>query len=81
MTPRSPDSDAALDAALLAAHEIGDPAALAGLYGRAADRAHAAGNIDAGCFFDTQAMVFALVAGIGGADRHHARLKRHGRER
>ena len=51
---------------------------------------HAAGGFDpltsdpnmaAACFFDTQAMVFALVAGIDSADRHHARLKRHGRDR
>ena len=70
---------AALDSALLEAHAAGDAGALAALYRRAADLAEARGERDAGCFFLTQAWVFALDAGDAAADALHARLARHGR--
>ncbi len=71
---------AALDAAILSAHAKDDGAALAGLYAKAG-RAHlAAGEIDAGCFFLTQAYIFALEAGHDDAPALRALLKQHGRE-
>jgi hypothetical protein len=72
--------DPALDGALLAAHARADERALARLYGQAADAAETAGEIDAACFFLTQAYVFALSAGAPQADALHARLRAHGRE-
>jgi hypothetical protein len=68
---------AALDAALLAAHTAGDEAALMRLYTLAAE---AAGEIDAACFFLTQAYVFALATGAPEAGALHARLLARGRE-
>lgn len=76
----APDGRAALEAALLAAHADGDQAALARLYAKAGDRAEAAGDLDAACFYLTHAYVFALATGAPGADALHARLKAHGRE-
>lgn len=71
---------AALDAAILAAHDAGDGAGLARLYACAADMAEAEGETQACCFFLTQAYVFALEAGAPEADRLHARLLAYGRE-
>ncbi len=71
---------AALDAALIAAHEVGDHVRLVALYAQAADRAEAAGEADACCFFLTQAYVFALVTGAAEATALHARLLARGRE-
>ncbi len=71
---------AALDAALIAAHEAGDHARLAALYTQAAERVEAAGETDACCFFLTQAYVFALVTGAPEAGALRARLMGHGRE-
>lgn len=71
---------AALDAALIAAHEAGDQARLVALYREAADRAAAVGETDAACFYLTQAYVFALAAGAREAGALHARLLAHGRE-
>lgn len=76
----APGGRAALDAALLAAHEAGDEAALARLYADAGDRAEAAGDGDAACFYLTHAYVFALATGAPQADALRARLKAHGRE-
>jgi hypothetical protein len=70
----------ALDAALLAAHAAGDEPALARLYAQAADAAETAGEVDAACFFLTQAYVFALSCGASRAGALHARLLAHGRE-
>jgi hypothetical protein len=50
------------------------------LYAEAGDRAEAAGEIDAACFFLTHAYVFALASGAPEADALHARLLTHGRE-
>lgn len=71
---------AALDAALIAAHEARDHARLVALYGEAADRAEAAGETDAACFFLTQAYVFALASSASEAAVLHARLMARGRE-
>ena len=46
----------------------------------AADTEEAAGDIDACCFYLTQAYVFALAGGLPEAGRLHARLLAHGRE-
>ncbi|MCB1433638.1 MAG: hypothetical protein KDK75_14480 [Alphaproteobacteria bacterium] len=73
--------EAGLEAAILAAHAAGDEAALARLYGAAGDLRLAAGDIDAACFFHTQAHVFALsAADLAAAAASHALLKRYGRE-
>jgi hypothetical protein len=71
---------AALDAALIEAHEAGDKRRLVSLYTQAADTAEAAGDIDACCFYLTQAYVFALASGARQAGALHARLLAHGRE-
>lgn len=79
-TPPGRMDRATLDAALIAAHEQGDKARLVALYREAADRAEAAGETDACCFFLTHAYVFALVTGDPQAPRLHARLLAAGRE-
>ena len=71
------DERAALDAALIAAHEADDRPLLVQLYTRAADQA---GDLDTECFFLTQAYVFALQIGAPEAGTLHARLLAHGRE-
>ncbi len=71
---------AALDAALISAHEEGDHARLVALYREAADGAEAAGDTGAACFYLTQAYVFALASGAPEAGRLHERLLAHGRE-
>lgn len=67
----------ALEAALLAAHEAGDQAALVTLYARAAD---SAGSDAAAAFFLTHAYVYALEAGDARAGALRARLVAMGRE-
>jgi hypothetical protein len=69
-----------LDAALIAAHEVGDQPRLVALYTEAADTAEARGDIGACCFHLTQAYVFALASGARQAGSLHARLLAHGRE-
>jgi hypothetical protein len=69
--------DRALDAALIAAHEAGDHAALVTLYTRAADRAC---DLNTACFQLTQAYVFALECDDARAPGLRARLVAHGRE-
>ena len=69
-----------LDGAILEAHERGDGRTLSGLYREAADRLERTGNIDAACFFLTQAYVFALETGLPTAKTLHGRLHSHGRE-
>ncbi len=71
---------AALDAALIEAHGAGDKRRLVSLYTQAADTAEAAGDIDACCFYLTQAYVFALACGARQAGALLARLLAHGRE-
>ena len=71
---------AALDAALLKAHEAGDAARLQALYTEAADSEEAGGNIEAACFYLTHAYVFALEAGLPEAGALNRRLAKHGRD-
>ncbi|MEM1299564.1 MAG: hypothetical protein AAGH68_09820 [Pseudomonadota bacterium] len=71
------ESRAALDAALLDAHEADDREQLVRLYMQAADQAN---DVDAECFYLTHAYVFALQTGAPEAGALHARLKAHGRE-
>lgn len=75
----SAPSSGALDAALLDAHAAGDGPRLASLYDEAADRFSAAGDIDAACFYWTQALIFALEAGLDEARYFAELLRRHGR--
>jgi hypothetical protein len=70
----------ALDRALIEAHEAGDQPRLVALYAQAADAMETEGNIDACCFYLTQAYVFALACGARQAGALHARLLAHGRE-
>lgn len=56
-------SDQALDAALLAAHAADDKPALVRLYRQAGERRLSEGKTDAGCFYLTQAYIFALDCG------------------
>ncbi|MEM1275241.1 MAG: hypothetical protein AAGH74_01825 [Pseudomonadota bacterium] len=69
-----------LHAAILAAHEAEDGVRLAELYAMAADQAERAQDVDATCFFLTQAYVFALDAGHETASDLHRRLLAFGRE-
>lgn len=71
---------AALDAALIEAHEAEDDPRLVSLYTEAADAAEAVGEIDACCFYLTQAYVFALACDAPDATGLHARLLAHHRE-
>ena len=71
----------ALDAALLEAHRRGDLGALVTLYGRAGAAALAEDRVDAGCFYLTQALVFALEAGDPREEALRAALRARGRER
>lgn len=72
-------SDADLDAAILHAHELGDTTHLIALYTKAADRHEQTDDLDAACFFLTQAYVFALEDGDERADALHQRLINHQR--
>lgn len=72
-----------LECALMQAHRINDVEALAILYTDAADAEELNDNVDAACFYLTQALVYALQAGL---DQHttlraslRARLRAHGR--
>lgn len=76
MPARSPD---ALDKALLEAHAAGDGPRLASLYGEAAERFNAMGDIDAACFYWTQALIFSLEAGLDEAVHYAERLRRYRR--
>ena len=69
-----------IDAELIAAHERGDGPVLARLYERAADIKGREGDVDAACFFLTQAYVFALEAGLVRSSVLRDRLALHGRE-
>lgn len=70
-----------LHAAMLAAHEANDSAALVRLYTQAADlAAETTGDVDAACFFLTHAYIFALESGAAEAPALRARLVAHGRE-
>jgi len=72
--------NADLQRRLMAAHDLGDLAALAELFAEAADLAEVAGEIDRACFFLTQAWVFAMDAGAPVAKALRARLVAYGRD-
>lgn len=78
--PGSGDPSAFCQEDFLSAHAAGDLERLVDLYGRLGAARIDAGAIDAGCFYLTQAYVFALEAGDSRAERLHRRLKSHGRE-
>ena len=69
-----------LDREIEIAHKSGDAHRLIELYTRAADLHEQAGNIDAACFFLTNALVFALQEGVAVAQTLRQRLHDHGRE-
>ncbi len=68
------------DAALIAAHHARDIETLVRIYLAEADRRAEQHDVDAECFFLTQAYVWALDGGHPEAERLHARLKAHGRD-
>lgn len=70
----------ALDRDLLAAHASDDRLRLVDLYDKAARWRFSSGDIDGGCFYLTQAYVFALDTGHGKAEALRRELARHGRE-
>jgi hypothetical protein len=74
-----PGDAAALHAAILSAHAQHDLEQLVELYAIAADGEEAQGDVDAACFFLTQAFVFALEAGVARAYELNRRLVAHGR--
>jgi hypothetical protein len=69
----------ALDRQLLEAHAKKDGQSLVHLYTQAADQHEAEGDVDAACFFLTQAFVFALEAGTPEARALNMRLAERGR--
>jgi hypothetical protein len=71
---------AALDAALIEAHEAEDEPRLVSLYAEAADAAEGEGDIDTCCFYLTQAYVFALACDAPEANGLHERLLAYHRE-
>ena len=68
-----------LNQALLDAHAANDRQRLVQLYTQAADLFEADGNVDATCFYLTQAFVFALQDGDAAADALNQRLVNYGR--
>ena len=70
---------AALDRALLTAHDQNDTAALIRLYTLAGVTAEAASDTDAACFYLTHAFVFALESGAPEAVALNKRLVAQGR--
>lgn len=70
-----------LNSAILTAHDDGDGVLLASLYAKAGRRMVADGNIDEGCFFLTQAYVFALERGLTDAEKLRTELVSFGRDR
>lgn len=78
-TQISPQKAAALHAAILAAHAHHDLEQLVELYAIAADSKEREGDVDAACFFLTQAFVFALETGISRAHELNRRLVAYGR--
>jgi hypothetical protein len=68
-----------LDRALMAAHEHRDLDALVTLYTKAANLSEGEGDIEAACFYLTQALVFALEGGSSEAVVLNTRLVNYGR--
>ncbi|MGI9426678.1 MAG: hypothetical protein ACR2PA_26115, partial [Hyphomicrobiaceae bacterium] len=76
----SPMSIDELERAVLDAHAQSDGRQLAKLYTAAADHYEHVGDVDAACFFLTQALVFALQEGADLAHTLQRRLHAYGRE-
>ena len=68
-----------LDDALLAAHAIRDNSTLVRMYRQAGEAVLETNEVQ-GCFYLTQAYVFALEAGMEGAEDLRAVLSERGRE-
>ena len=68
------------DAAFLAAHAEGDNRRLVELYRATGLSRIDSGDIDAGCFFLTQAYVLSLEAGLRDSAELHRLLASRGRE-
>lgn len=68
------------EAALFLAIANGASEKIAKLYAARGERAFQDGNEDEGCFYLTQAYVFALEAGSCDAAKFHAKLMEYGRE-
>lgn len=75
-----PSASEELDGLLLEAHARGSRADLVKLYTRAADAKEAAGDVEATCFFLTQAFIFALESGDEKTADLNMRLVAYGRE-
>ena len=73
------DEYAELDAALLSAHSSSDTVSLVQLYQLGADAAEKHADLDAACFFLTQALVFALEGDLDEYDALAERLHKFGR--
>lgn len=71
---------AELDVQLIEAHAKADHISLVELYKGAAEAMDSRGDIDAACFYLTQAYVFALELGHPSAQELHSTLKERGRE-
>lgn len=68
-----------LEQQLLKAHEGPCPDRLAKLYAQAADNAVKHDDIDAACFYLTQALVYALEAGLDESEQLRETLRGYGR--
>jgi hypothetical protein len=75
-----PNEASHLEADLLRAHREGDVPAIVTTYMAIADACEGREEVDAACFYLTQAYVWALEAGMPDAAALHARLKARGRE-
>ena len=63
-----------LNSRILLAHKSGDGARLAELYHEAGNQSLESGRHDEGCFFLTQAYVYALENGLEITNKIHAQL-------
>ncbi|MFK7856180.1 MAG: hypothetical protein AB8B79_18840 [Granulosicoccus sp.] len=68
-----------LEAQLLRAHKLSESSLLANLYTRSADLAEQNNDVDAACFYLTQALIYALEAGLADDEMLVKRLSLYGR--
>jgi len=68
-----------LDDQLLQAHKISESSLLANLYTRSANLAEQNNDVDAACFYLTQALIYALDAGLADDEVLVERLSFYGR--
>ncbi len=69
-----------LNAQMLQAHETDDYQALVSLYAQVADQCEEVQDVEATCFYLTQAFIFALDCGDSQAWELNRRLVAYGRE-